>query len=187
MQGSESKSISKVLADFSKKFARFSESSLSEQAIKKESPLKALQEQINERENERILFLRRQLQEYIAPLTSDIEEDEEALIRAYKLYCMLVDTNKELGDPATHLKDSSIVSPICKKSEYTSLPGRFPFLRLWFLIMNPDSLFIPELRQSADGEFLLNFLEKDLWQPTGLEKEIMQANLDCDTNLDCDN
>ena len=175
--------ISKALADFTKKFQRFSKSSEPQDAVKVESPLKPLQDQINEREDERASMLRRQMQEYIAPLTSDIEEDEENLTKAYKLFCLLLDAHNAEGDSKTHLKDFSLTSPLCKKSDYTSLPGHFPYLRLWFLIMNPDAMYVPEISAGvgngagtgAAQDFVLTFIEKDLWQPSLFEKEVMQA------------
>jgi hypothetical protein len=171
------KSVSKALADFYKKFKRFSKDSEPKETIKVESSLKPLQDQINEREDERISMLRRQMQDYIAPLTSDIEEDEENLTKAYKLFCLLLDAHNAEGDSKTHLKDFSLTSPLCKKTEYTSVPGRFPFLRLWFLIMNPDAMYVPEISAGtgASPDFVLTFIEKDLWQPSLFEKEIMQA------------
>lgn len=181
--GANPKSVSKALADFSKKFQRFSKSSEPQNEFKVESPLKSLQDQINEREDERASMLRRQMQEYIAPLTSDIEEDEENLTQAYKLFCLLLDAHNAEGDNKTHLKDFSLTSPLCKKVEYTSVPGQFPFLRLWFLIMNPDAMYVPEITagvgngagSGAAPDFVLSFIEKDLWQPTLFEKEVMQA------------
>jgi hypothetical protein len=128
-------------------------------------------------------MLRRQMQEYIAPLTSDIEEDEENLTQAYKLFCLLLDAHNAEGDSKTHLKDFSLTSPLCKKVEYTSVPGHFPYLRLWFLIMNPDAMYVPEISagvgnergSGASPDFVLTFIEKDLWQPSLFEKEVMQA------------
>ena len=180
---SNPKSVSKALADFTKKFQRFSKSSEPQDELKVESPLKSLQDQINEREDERASMLRRQMQEYIAPLTSDIEDDEENLTKAYKLFCLLLDAHNAEGDTKTHLKDFSLTSPLCKKTEYTSVPGRFPFLRLWFLIMNPDAMYVPEISTcggngavpGAAQDFVLTFIEKDLWQPTLFEKEVMQV------------
>ena len=178
-----SEGVSKALADFSKKFQRFSKSSDPQNAVKVESSLKPLQNQINEREDERTSLLRRQMQEYIAPLTSDIEEDEENLTKAYKLFSLLLDAHNAEGDSKTHLKDFALTSPLCKKTEYTSFPGRFPFLRLWFLMMNPDAMYVPEISSATAGgagsgavqDFVLTFIEKDLWQPSLFEKEVMQT------------
>ena len=173
--GADTKSVSQALADFSQKFARFAADPQAVEGLKVESPLKSLQDQINERESERVSLLRRQFLEYACPMTSDIEEDEEALLKAYKLYCMLVEANEAAGDTTTHLRDFSITSPLCRKNEYTGTDGRFVFLRLWFAATNPDALFMPVMEQDANGSWSLTFVEKEIWKPTLLEKEIMQV------------
>ena len=118
--------VSQALDDFSKRFARFAADPQALEGLQVESPLKSLQEQINQRESERALVLRRQFLEYVSPMTSDIEDDEEALLKAYKLYCQLVELNESAGDTGTHLRDFSITSPLCRKSEYTgSVDSRF--------------------------------------------------------------
>ena len=172
--------ISQALADFSSKFARFkagaSENELRQASVKIESPLKTIQNQINERESERAALLRRQFLEYACPITSDIEEDEESLLKAYKLYSQLVELNNTAGDATTHLRDFSLTSPLCRKSEYNgNVDGLFSFLRLWFIATNPDALFMPVIEQDANGSCYLSFVEKDIWKPTLLEKEIMQV------------
>ena len=169
--------ISQALADFSSKFARFKAGSgTQEQAsMKAASPLQSIQNQINERESERSALLRRQFLEYVSPLTADIENDEEALLKAYKLYCQLVEVNETGGDAGTHLRDISITSPLCRKSEYTGAEGRFSFLRLWFVATNADALFVPQLEQDSNGNWYLAFMEKEMWKPTLFEKEIMQS------------
>lgn len=169
--------VSKALADFTNKFARFKagEDEQNPASIKVESPLRSLQNQINEREAERAALLRRQFLEYISPLTADIEEDEETLLKAYKLYCQLVELNNTAGDAGTHLRDISITSPLCHKSEYTSDDSRFCFLRLWFIATNQDVLFVPQMEQDSNGNWYLVFIEKELWKPTLFEREIMQV------------
>ena len=171
----DTKSVSQALADFSEKFTRFAADPQAVEELKVESPLKTLQDQINERETERVSLLRRQFLEYACPMTSDIEEDEEALLKAYKLYCMLVEANEAAGDTTTHLRDFSITSPLCRKNEYTGTDGRFVFLRLWFAATNPDALFMPVMEQDSNGSWYLTFVEKELWKPTLFEKEIMQV------------
>ena len=169
--------ISQALADFSSKFARFKAGDGGQEmaSIKAASPLQSIQNQINERESERADLLRRQFLEYVSPLTSDVEDDEEALLKAYKLYCQLVELNSTAGDAQTHLRDISITSPLCRKSEYTAADGRFSFLRLWFAATNPDALFMPKMERDINGNWFLVFIEKELWKPTLLEREIMQV------------
>ena len=173
---SEPSNIKNLLTDFSKKLNALSEGA-DVRVNAAPSATDKLQEQINLQEQERITLLRARLGEYIAPMTQDIEEDEENLIKAYKLYCQANELNKTAGDRTTHLKDLTLTSPLCQKSEYTtdSLDNRFAYLRLWFLSTNPDAFFVPEIIPSPVGAgFLLDFIDIDLWKPTLLEKEIMQ-------------
>lgn len=173
---SEPSNIKNLLTDFSKKLNALSEGA-DVRVNAAPSATDKLQEQINLQEQERITLLRARLGEYIAPMTQDIEEDEENLIKAYKLYCQANELNKTAGDRTTHLKDLTLTSPLCQKSEYTtdSLDNRFAYLRLWFLSTNPDAFFVPEIIPSPAGAgFLLDFIDVDLWKPTLLEKEIMQ-------------
>lgn len=76
----------------------------------------------------------------------------------------------------------------------------FCFLRLWFLETNPEAEFIPvmeadfssninqntELKKIDSKDFYesfsLSFIEKELWKPSGFEKEIIQVANDSFTN-----
>lgn len=176
----EKKSISQSLAEFSKRLneAKVSAASKTETEdglIKKvKSPLSSLQDQINEREEERTEFLQKQFLEFTSPLTQDIEKDEEELLKAYNLFCQIHQVNQTTGDSKTHLKDLSITAPLCKKSEYSANPNRFSLLKLWFITQTQNLLFVPSLEQTPEGAFLL-FTEKDLWKPSLFEKEVLQA------------
>ena len=129
MSDSNSKpgAVSQALADFTSKFARFAADPKAVEGLKVESPFKSLQDQINERESERVSVLRRQFLEYVSPLTSDIEDDEEALLKAYKLYCQLVELNESAGDAGTHLRDFSITSPFLNRQLFFSQLSRGGF------------------------------------------------------------
>lgn len=140
-----------------------------------ETSLHSLQDLINERETERNSLLKRQFLEYASPLASDIEEDEENLMKAYRLYCQLVELNDTAGDSATHLRDFALTSPLCRKDEYTIPDGRFAFLRLWFNATNPDALYIPQIQSDNNNKYVLTFIDKELWKPTLFEKQIMQV------------
>ena len=175
MPDKQSKSISDVLVEFTKKISRVSSNSPQQlEEVKIDSPLKSLQDQINERENEKADLLRRQFMEYVTPMTSDIEEDEDNLMRAYKLFCTVTEACENVGDKTTRLKDFSITSPLCKKNEYTTRDGRFSFLLLWFISTNPDSEYIPQMTAVPAGGFVLTFIEKEMWEPSFFEKEILQ-------------
>ena len=111
------------------------------------------------------------------PVTQEIEQDEGNLIKAYDLYCKLLEACDSVGDSGTALKDFSLTSPLCKRVEYTS-GDRFLYLRLWFLQVTPDAKFVPEITAVPGGavpSYVLTFIDKDMWQPSIAEKEIMQV------------
>ena len=174
----DTKTISQTLLDFSKKLNDFSERGgvRITQADSESGKLTKLQNQINQQEEEKMAQLRSQFQEFTMPVTQDIEKDEEDLLKAYNLFCQLKELNETAGDRQTHLKSLALSSPICHKSEYTSEGNnRFAYLRLWFLTTTPDTAYVPEITPNENGSFSLDFTELELWQPTTLEKEIMQA------------
>ena len=69
------------------------------------------------------------------------------------------------------LRSFEITSPLCKRDDYT-LGDSMAFLRLWFLQKNPDATVVPEFIRDEHGQFYLEFIDKELWIPSGLEKEI---------------
>ncbi len=166
------KTAGAAVSDFSEKYSR-AKSEGSAEEVKIVSALEPVQEKINDYEKERIEKIKKQFMDFFNPLTQDIEEDEENLVKAYKLYCQLVELNETVGDFETHIKDFSITSPLCKKTEYIS-GERFLYLRLWFLTTNPDSAYVPEITALAGGGFSMTFMEKDLWKPSITEREIQQ-------------
>ena len=173
----DNKTILQTLQAFSQKLEDFSQRGGVRISTQDEeyTNLKNLQNQINQQEEEKREELRSQFQEFLMPVTQDIEKDEEDLVKAYTLFCQLKELNENSGDRQTHLKRYSLSSPVCHKSEYTSDKSRFAFLRLWFLTTTPDTNYVPEITADEKGSFSLDFTELELWQPSTLEKEIMQA------------
>ena len=177
MPGKQKKSVSQVIAAFSKKFTRASANSPED--LDKVNPLSSsqkMQQTIEEYEEERILAIKKQFDYFKTPFTQEVEQDEENLVKAYELYCKLVEVNKELGDSSTRLRDFSLASPLCKKSDYQG-GDLFLYLRLWFITVKPDALFVPEISlitTAAGPSYALTFIEKDEWKPSIKEKEILQ-------------
>ena len=176
MADNQSKSVGGALKDFAAKFSRArKEGSLDE--VKVESELKPLQESVEEYETRRIDTIKKQFDDFMNPVTQEIEKDEENLIKAYELYCKLVEACESAGDSGTMLRDYSLTSPLCKRVEYTS-GNCFLYLRLWFLQVTPDAKFVPEISAVPGGavpSYVLTFIDKEMWQPTIAEKEIMQV------------
>ena len=168
----EKRNLAQAVAAFSKKFAKLNDDDkeVQEPPFSKE---KLLQDQINQRESEREEELRRRFSDFLEPRTQDIEEDEENLLQAYELFCKLKEVCElNIKEKSTaRLRSFEITSPLCKRDDYT-LGENMAFLRLWFLQKNPDATVVPEFVRDENGQFFLNFIEKELWKPSSLEKEI---------------
>ncbi len=168
----EKRNLAQTVAAFSKKFSKLSDEDkeLQEPPVSKE---KLLQEEINLRESAREEELRRRFSDFIEPRTQDIEQDETNLLQAYELFCKLnevCDTAAKENSTA-RLRSLEITSPLCKRDDYT-LGDSMAFLKLWFLQKNPDATVVPEFIRDEHGQFYLEFIDKELWKPNSLEKEI---------------
>lgn len=173
----ERKNITVTLNEFSKKMTALKKGA--DFFIRENtSEIKNLQEKINQDEEERINYLKSRFADYLEPVTKEVEEDEENLMKAYNLFCQINEITEKLTDRSTHLKSHLIASPLCCKSEYTSdLPSEnFSFLRLWFLVKNPESNFVPEIvkLENIPESYAIDFIDIDMWYQTSLEKEILQ-------------
>jgi len=168
----EKRNLAQAVAAFSKKFSKLNDDDKEEQQppLSKE---KLLQDQINQRESEREEELRHRFSDFMEPRTQDIEQDEENLLQAYDLFCKLKEVCElNIKEKSTaRLRSFEITSPLCKRDDYT-LGDNMAFLRLWFLQKNPDATVVPEFIRDENGQFFLNFIEKELWKPSSLEKEI---------------
>ena len=168
----EKRNLAQTVAAFSKKFSKLNDEDkeLQEAPVSKE---KLLQEEINRRESEREEELRRRFSDFIEPRTQDIEQDETNLLQAYELFCKVTEicetTAKE--NSTARLRSLEITSPLCKRDDYT-LGDSMAFLRLWFLKKNPEAAVVPEFIRDEHGQFYLEFIDKELWKPSSLEKEI---------------
>lgn len=168
----EKRNLAQTVAAFSKKFSKLNDvdKELHEAPVSKE---KLLQEEINRRESEREEELRRRFSDFMEPRTQDIEQDETNLLQAYELFCKVTEicetTAKE--NSTARLRSLEITSPLCKRDDYT-LGDSMAFLTLWFLQKNPDATVVPEFIRDEHGQFYLEFIDKELWIPSGLEKEI---------------
>jgi len=171
---SEKKNLVQSIAAFSKKFSKLDEDD-KEQFEIPVSKDKLLQDEINRREEEREENLRRRFSDFLEPRTQDIEEDEKNLLQAYELFCRLNEvcelTAKE--NSTARLRSFEITSPLCKRDDYT-LGDDMAFLRLWFLQKNPDAAVVPEFVRDENGQFFLDFTDREPWEPESLEKELLR-------------
>ena len=160
----------KAVINFSKRFSKLSEEAKDEIKLP-QSKEKLLQEQIMQQEEERAESLKKQYQDFLNPQTKDLEEDEEALLNSYNLFCKINEISSEYGK--VRLRSTELVSSICKKSEYTQGQS-FAVLRIWFLNTVKDCEYLPQLIQAENGNFYLDFISRELWTPDSLEKELLQ-------------
>ena len=79
------KKITDALADFSKKLSRFEQAEEKEfiKPVSKDAPL---QKKINLTEEEKIERIKAEYEKYINPVSKEIEEDEEAVLSALRIF-----------------------------------------------------------------------------------------------------
>lgn len=161
----------KFMKDFSDKLSKFNESGQNERC-KPLSNAQILQQKINIMEKERKQKLSSILNSYMDPFSRDIEEDEENLQKAYELFLAVFEANEKTGSGETRLLDFSIKSPLCAKDEYVS-KNHFSFLLIWFMKKNNNCCFVPQIVPYGKNGFCLRFIDKDLYSPSAMEKELM--------------
>ncbi|MBP5520685.1 MAG: hypothetical protein J6X84_08930 [Treponema sp.] len=173
-ENKDEKTLGKSILNFSKKFSKLSkEQAENLKVLNTKSDY--LQGQINKLEEERISAIRKNYADFLEPRTPDIEEDESDLLKVYELFCAVSEANTKKGDSRTHLRAQNLQfsSPLCRRADYTH-QDRFSYLRLWFLQTVPVTQYIPQIVCDKDGSFYLEFIERELWVPNSLEKEILQ-------------
>ena len=168
----EKKNLIHIMDAFSKKIARLSDDELDSQnpAVSKD---KRLQDEINCRESERKDFLCRKFLDFLEPRTQDIEQDEDWLIDAYEFYSKINEIAQS-EKSNTRLRSMELSSPLCSRDDYT-LGDDMAFLRLWFLQRFQDADVVPEFTRAENRQFFLIFTDRELWKPSSLEKEILRA------------
>lgn len=179
----EKKNFIKLLDTFSTKIHKLTDDELTQRAPQ-DSKNKKLQEEINNRESERKRFLRHHFQDFLEPRTHDIEEDEENLIKTYNFYCSIMEVceKEKAENPAIQLKSKELITPLCHREEYTK-GDEMAFLRLWFLQTFPQAGLIPDFSTTDKKQYYMIFTDRELWTPSTLEKEILQAIDEADNSL----
>lgn len=167
----QNKSFSQAMSDFSKKLSRFTEAGNT--TIEKPlTPDKRLQAAIHNMEQDRKSLIEKQYAAFVNPVSQQVEEDEENLLKAYNLFKQALELNSNTGDVHTKLADLRISSPLCQKSEYTSGSG-FSFLRIWFLNKEKEADFVPMISMYNESRYL-EFIPRDEYEFSKFEKEVLQ-------------
>lgn len=134
---------------------------------------KILQNQIDSYEKDRILFIKKQYDNFQNPKTSDIEKDEESLVKAFEIFKSLLEIESNKSDNETFLYSKKIVSPICKKNEYAN-DKTFSFLKIWFIKKGFSDKYIPSIVKFNE-KYFLEFVNLSDCKFSSFEKEILQV------------
>lgn len=158
-------SISDVFSNFAKKLSRFNQSGQDLPKRKTEDDI--LQDKINAGEAGRKQAVSKTYKIYKDPFgvlgkTSDraraIYDDEQNLLKAYKLFKAVKEACVEKSDKETFISSFELESPLAKKSSYT-MSGNFIYLICWLMFEEGISDFVPVLEEISNShklKFLLS-------------------------------
>ena len=173
--------VYEAINNFSKKFAKFKAQAEPER-IKTTSRDEILQEQINRQEERYEFAVIGSYNVYKSPLVAlgknsargkSIDEDEQSLLKAYKLFKAVNDANTSTGDKTTFISKVEIESPIAKKDSYVR-GGQFIFLQCWLLFEQRVEDFVPVLEEDRNGYFHLRFHPQNEVKLSAKDKELIE-------------
>lgn len=173
--------VSEAVTNFSKKFAKFRAQAEPERT-KTTSRDELLQEQINRQEERYELAVVGSYTVYKSPLVAlgknssrgkAIDEDEQSLLKAYKLFKAVNDANETVGDKTTFVHRVEIESPIARKDSYTR-GGQFVFLQCWLRFEQGVEGFVPTLEEDREGRFHLRFRPDGQTRMSAKDKELFE-------------
>ena len=174
-------SVSDAFSKFSKKFAKFKSQPEPERSkLTRQDEL--LQEQINRQEERYEFAVIGSYNIYKSPLVAlgknssrgkSIDEDEQSLLKAYKLFKTVQDANTANGDKTTFITKTEIESPIAKKDSYTR-GGQFIFLQCWLRFEQGCNDFVPVLEEDKNGHFHLRFHPESQVKLSAKDKELIE-------------
>lgn len=147
------KGITEAISNFSKKLSRFEEAGHKE-IRKAVSAEKKLQQQINLSDEEKIEKIRQDFEKYINPLSREIEEDEETLLSALKIFKAA--KKAEAGEKAS-IHQLDFKSPLCRKGDYLYENGLI-YLSFWLENFYGEKEWTPYIYKNASGQFFLEFI-----------------------------
>ena len=174
-------SVSEAFSSFSKKFSRFKTQPEGERARNVREDEK-IQDQINRQEERYELAVIGTYNIYKSPLIAlgknstrgkAIDDDEQSLLKAYRLFKAIDDANESNGDKNTFITKVEIESPVTKKESYIH-GEQFIFLQCWLRFEQGITDFIPTLEEDRNGNFHLRFVPEKSSRLSGKEKELME-------------
>ncbi|MBQ2601631.1 MAG: hypothetical protein II584_04520 [Treponema sp.] len=107
----------------------------------------------------------------------EINEDEQNLLKAYRLFKAVKEANSEIGDGSTFIQFSGIKSPLTEKLRYTS-GGDFIYLQCWLIYEQGIRDFVPVLEEEEERLetfYRLDFVPARNFEFTWQEREVIAA------------
>ena len=147
------KSITDAISDFSKRLSRF-EKAESAVFVKKERGDKILQTKINLSEEEKLEKIRAEYEKYINPVSKEIEEDEEAVLSALRIFKAA--KLAEQGETSA-IHEIDFKSPLCRKDEYI-YDNKLVYLSFWLENVHGEKEWTPNIYKHISGERFLEFI-----------------------------
>lgn len=154
------KNITEALSNFSKKLSRFEEAQ-DKEFVKPQSKDAALQKKINLTEEEKIEKVKAQYEKYLNPVSREIEEDEEAVLSALRIFKAAKNAEQtevsQKKEKQTSIHQLDFKSPLCQKQEY--LYGKnLLYLTYWLQTVHGEKEWIPSIYKFISGERFLEFI-----------------------------
>ena len=154
------KNITEALSNFSKKLSRFEEAQ-DKEFVRPQSKDAALQKKINLTEEEKIEKIKSQYEKYLNPVSREIEEDEEAVLSALRIFKAAKNAEQtevsQKKEKQTSIHQLDFKSPLCQKQEY--LYGKnLLYLTYWLQTVHGEKEWIPSIYKFISGERFLEFI-----------------------------
>lgn len=175
----DSTNISNVFLKFSKKLEAFSRAEDSDKRIYKSDDKDArLQKVIDDSETAARNSVIETYSSFKLPASKAVDEDEEALFKAYNLYKAIEELNRGEGGASggvqtVFIKRYEIENPIVKKDFYVT-GNKFVYLQAWLYFEKGVKDAVPVIEKEESGKVLLEFEPYDSHHFSAYEKETLE-------------
>ena len=169
----ESPNVSNIFVKFSKKLDSFSRAQEDQRRIvRKESKNALLKSRIAENEEEKRNRIIESYRAFKVPSSRGIEEDEEALLKAYELYKNLLEMQEKSRKDKVFIRRAEIYAPLCEKDFYFS-DEKIVFLIAWLRFEKNITDYVPAIIKDASSSPYLDFIEAETFRFSPEQKEII--------------
>lgn len=164
--------IAEAMEKLSKKISLFKKSE-NKTFVPSESKEKKLEKLIKINQAEKIEAIKKEYLNFKNPLSKEIENDREALLKAFEIFKSVSEIKKNTKSNESYLKSFQIDSSVCHKSEYTKEAcSKFIFLQCWFYFEKNIKEYLPVIKKDKDSFTSIDFIEKEEVSFSSREKEI---------------